>query len=364
VLSVVERLPATFRLADAYRFTPELHRKHPENRHVADKIRQQLQVLRDDGEIRFGAEAGVYHRVATHGPVLIDELPWHAGQETTREEIAALIERDPNFLRKGMVRAADGPYRQHLFLFHNAEQNPYGDRITDERIVYVGEGQKGDQLLQGANRYLADHLDLGMRVHLFVKPKASQPTLRYEGEVVCGSARRVWRPEEDRSVIEYDLVRAGPGVLQPYALTYAQMLEDPGKPELVPRRRRLTMIEQVQRDRSFRSIVLTAYRNLCAICGDPITTPAANELHAAHITPAATGGPEYIINGLALCVRHHWAFDAGVFTLTDDYRVILLQEDPHGELEPDLPIHLPEMTEERPHPFFLGIHRSTWPAAA
>ena len=39
----------TFTTADAYSFTGELEKLHPDNRHVKDKIRQQLQVLRDAG---------------------------------------------------------------------------------------------------------------------------------------------------------------------------------------------------------------------------------------------------------------------------------------------------------------------------
>ncbi|MGO9588081.1 MAG: hypothetical protein ACLP2Y_18035 [Limisphaerales bacterium] len=39
----------TFTTADAYAFTRELEQLHPDNRHVRDKIRQQLQVLRDTG---------------------------------------------------------------------------------------------------------------------------------------------------------------------------------------------------------------------------------------------------------------------------------------------------------------------------
>ncbi|MCA9976557.1 MAG: HNH endonuclease, partial [Anaerolineales bacterium] len=28
-------------------------------------------------------------------------------------------------------------------------------------------------------------------------------------------------------------------------------------------------------------------------------------------------------NGLALCHTHHWAFDAGIFALSDDYAILL-----------------------------------------
>ena len=50
VLNAIRRLGKTdFTTADAYAFTRELEQLHPDNRHVRDKIRQQLQVLRDTG---------------------------------------------------------------------------------------------------------------------------------------------------------------------------------------------------------------------------------------------------------------------------------------------------------------------------
>jgi type II restriction enzyme len=50
VLNAVRRLgQPEFTTADAYTFTLEMERLHPDNRHVRDKIRQQLQVLRDAG---------------------------------------------------------------------------------------------------------------------------------------------------------------------------------------------------------------------------------------------------------------------------------------------------------------------------
>jgi type II restriction enzyme len=43
----------TFTLADAYSLEPHLASLHPANRHVRPKIRQQLQILRDLGLLRF-----------------------------------------------------------------------------------------------------------------------------------------------------------------------------------------------------------------------------------------------------------------------------------------------------------------------
>jgi type II restriction enzyme len=54
VLNVVRSLgTAVFSLAEVYEREAELARLHPNNRHVRDKIRQQLQVLRDLGMLRF-----------------------------------------------------------------------------------------------------------------------------------------------------------------------------------------------------------------------------------------------------------------------------------------------------------------------
>jgi hypothetical protein len=41
------RAPSEFTNEDVYAFTRELEQLHPDNRHIRDKIRQQLQVLRD-----------------------------------------------------------------------------------------------------------------------------------------------------------------------------------------------------------------------------------------------------------------------------------------------------------------------------
>jgi type II restriction enzyme len=49
VLNIVRRLHGTFTNADVYAFERELEKLHPGNRHIRDKIRQQLQVLRDMG---------------------------------------------------------------------------------------------------------------------------------------------------------------------------------------------------------------------------------------------------------------------------------------------------------------------------
>lgn len=61
VLQCLRRLGRKeFSLRDVYSFSAELASLHPENKHIKDKIRQQLQVLRDAGLIEFLNNRGEY----------------------------------------------------------------------------------------------------------------------------------------------------------------------------------------------------------------------------------------------------------------------------------------------------------------
>jgi type II restriction enzyme len=51
-----------FNLNEIYLFEKTLSKKHPNNKHIKDKIRQQLQILRDRGYIKF-IEKGVYQKI-------------------------------------------------------------------------------------------------------------------------------------------------------------------------------------------------------------------------------------------------------------------------------------------------------------
>jgi type II restriction enzyme len=51
-----------FVLEDVYKFEEKLKLKHPNNNHIKDKIRQQLQYLRDKGLIEF-VERGKYKKI-------------------------------------------------------------------------------------------------------------------------------------------------------------------------------------------------------------------------------------------------------------------------------------------------------------
>ncbi|WP_416838756.1 HNH endonuclease [Haloferax sp. DFSO52] len=124
-----------------------------------------------------------------------------------------------------------------------------------------------------------------------------------------------------------------------------------------------TKSERVARDRAFSEAVKTAYENRCAVCGAKRKSPAGNpEVEAAHIYPRSEGGRDDIRNGIALCKLHHWAFDTGWFTITDEHEIFVLDAHDldgyeefskyHGEQ-----LKLPDTEEERPHEVYLKASR-------
>jgi len=72
---------------------------------------------------------------------------------------------------------------------------------------------------------------------------------------------------------------------------------------------------------SFRDFVLLGYGNKCAITGEAIFYKKLINLEAAHIKPKSHSGSFLPCNGIALSRDMHWAFDRGMFTIDEEYRV-------------------------------------------
>ncbi|MGD6796063.1 phosphorothioated DNA-binding restriction endonuclease [Metabacillus indicus] len=91
-----------------------------------------------------------------------------------------------------------------------------------------------------------------------------------------------------------------------------------------------TSFTKKKRDPKFREKILRAYGYSCAVCG--FNVRLAHTLvgvEAAHIKWHQAGGPDNEENGIALCSLHHKLFDRGVFTLTNE-RKLIVSQDAHG----------------------------------
>ena len=82
--------------------------------------------------------------------------------------------------------------------------------------------------------------------------------------------------------------------------------------------------KRVARSVAFRETVNELYACSCAVCGSGLRSPLGKtEVDAAHIVPRARLGPDDARNGLSLCKRHHWAFDNGLFGISDSMAIIV-----------------------------------------
>jgi HNH endonuclease len=76
----------------------------------------------------------------------------------------------------------------------------------------------------------------------------------------------------------------------------------------------------------FRSLILASYRSQCAVCELPIPElPIPELLVASHIVPWSVDPSLRMnpTNGICLCSLHDRAFDAGILSVTPDYRIAI-----------------------------------------
>ena len=82
--------------------------------------------------------------------------------------------------------------------------------------------------------------------------------------------------------------------------------------------------KKISRSVAFRETVCRLYTHSCVVCGTALKSPSGTvELDAAHIVPRSRLGSNEARNGIALCKRHHWAFDNGLFGVSNNFEVLV-----------------------------------------
>jgi putative restriction endonuclease len=77
----------------------------------------------------------------------------------------------------------------------------------------------------------------------------------------------------------------------------------------------------------FRVDVVAAYCHTCALTGYRITTITGHSIvDAAHIHQFARSRNDDPQNGIALCKNAHWLFDLGLWSVDDDYRILVAKK--------------------------------------
>lgn len=105
----------------------------------------------------------------------------------------------------------------------------------------------------------------------------------------------------------------------------------------IPRQNIVQTISKKQRDNSFRSRILRAYNYRCAFSGIQLKL-----VDAAHIIPVSyETSTDETCNGIALSAIHHKAYDKGLITFNEQYKIIFNESEAtklremnlHGELD-------------------------------
>jgi len=129
--------------------------------------------------------------------------------------------------------------------------------------------------------------------------------------------------------------------------------------------RAIYQVSEQRRDSAFRGIVLENYGYACAVTGQRFHSSSHVEADGAHIIGKEVRGTDDPRNGIALSKSAHWAFDLGLFTISDQYEVIINPKVRFAStakfslLELDRQrIQLPTDSYYRPHPDALAWHKS------
>jgi hypothetical protein len=133
---------------------------------------------------------------------------------------------------------------------------------------------------------------------------------------------------------------------------------------VVQEERAIYQVNRLKRDAAFRDVVLSNYDYTCAVTGFRFRHGTHVEAEAAHIIGKQAHGPDDPRNGLALSRTAHWAFDDGIFTLSDDYE-IRIHDRARGRDQRLTPIFaaegkqilLPKEGFYKPHSEALAWHR-------
>jgi putative restriction endonuclease len=111
------------------------------------------------------------------------------------------------------------------------------------------------------------------------------------------------------------------------------------------------------REARFRLEIVPAYHHTCALTGYRVTTIGLGAIvDAAHIHQFSDSRNNDPKNGMALCKNAHWLFDVGLWSVGDDYRIVVAKD----AFTEDSP-HQKPLTEYHGARLRLPRDKSLWP---
>jgi len=268
------------------------------------------------------------------------ELSRFTGNELTSQFIRKTQEHFPkagipriHHLIEGIYKPAGDPYAFCIWSRSAAGQDEeiYQDALrfqNDGTWVINYEAKEGD-LNSGANLSLFSCMKDKVPVLVIVTSRASTPYSRARYKLLGPAIIEDFNPTTRRfrlrgssPLISEQLTQQNEE-LESYKLQMRNRLIIPFR---TAEERSSYKYSQNIRDKAFRQIILDEYRSQCTVCQSKFLlkqkeSESLIEADAAHIISVKDQGPDDPRNGLSLCKRHHWAFDHGLFTITDALRI-------------------------------------------
>jgi putative restriction endonuclease len=283
----------------------------------------------------------------------------HIGETFTQSEVEDVFGTDFGYQFRGITyrHPDEGKY---IILLSN-EGEIYNDNIgSGPEFIYEGEGipEKGDQTETAANKALIDAVFDPIPIYLFTSVEGDDE-YEYRGLVDVEDHRYV--DDGKRMVYRFNMRRLGIESWEEYTETEQTVEPDENHEPTIEEVPSYTETQTRVRSAAFSRRVKEIYDYICAVCGAQRFSPDGTpEVEAAHIYPKSDNGNDVVQNGIALCRFHHWAFDCGWFSISDDREVIIREDEEIPEGVKSIngrSIQLPEKDNQKPHPAFLSEHR-------
>jgi len=135
--------------------------------------------------------------------------------------------------------------------------------------------------------------------------------------------------------------------------------EDLSKAPISKKETKYKIISRGSNQQIFRSNLLKAYDERCAISNKFLKYKHINILEAAHIIPVSHGGSYNTDNGILMTPDLHKDFDEGVFSIDNDYNLVIYKDVEEYEYIPieKKIVNLPKEKEDYPSLISLEYHQ-------
>lgn len=292
-------------------------------------------------------------------------VPLSIGDSLTQSEVEERFGTDFGYQFRGITYR--NPDSGKYIIIMTNEGEAYNDQIDDgPTFTFEGEGlpENGDQSETVANRALLDAEEETLPIYLFTSTEG-EDEYHYGGLIEVIDSEYI--SDGERMVYRFQFQKLGISTWEEY-VEQGQKIErrSADEPRLETEERDYRETRSRARSSQFTRRVKEIYNNRCAACGVRRMSPEGSpEVDSAHIYPVAEGGTDDLRNGIALCKTHHWAFDNGWFSISDDRQIIIntsIEREPPetvAALEGEKLVD-PEEPDFAPHPKFLSAHRKLW----